>query len=410
VNEQVGVGFAEISPQLGGLALLALVAFVVARWGLVASIRHLVERSATVWDDALVDAKVFARLALVVPAVVAYYGIRFVAGIDDHLDHMIQQLAGALIIVAAAMSATAFLSAVNDIYSLNAEYRHRPIKGYLQVAKIAIFLLASLIVVATLLDRSPWLFLSGIGALTAVLMLIFKDTILSLVASIQISSNDMIHIGDWIEMPQAGADGDVIDVALHTVKVQNWDKTVSTIPTHKLISESFKNWRGMSESGGRRIKRAVNIDMNSIRFLSDEEVERIRGWRLMQDYIDSKTSELDRHNDGLDSRASVSIDGRRLTNIGTFREYVHSYLCAHPKIHQHGYTMLVRQLQPGPTGLPIEIYCFSNDQAWASFESIQSDILDHILAIVPEFGLRIFQEPAGADFERLDRSRAKETP
>jgi len=396
--------YAQLMLNLGVLLTASLAVYALARWVLVASIRRVVARSAITWDDALVDARVFVRLALIAPALVVYYGVGFVPDLGDEVESLLQRVAVALMVAAIAMSISSFLSAVNDIYSQNPEYRHRPIKGYLQVGKIAIFLLSSLAIIATLLDRSPWLFLSGIGAMTAVLMLIFKDTILSLVASVQIASNDMIHIGDWIEMPQAGADGDVIDVALHTVKVQNWDKTISTIPTHKLISESFKNWRGMSRSGGRRIKRAINIDVNSIRFLSEQEIERIQGWGTMNEYIASKREELARFNSESGHDASVAADSRRLTNIGTFRAYIVSYLRTHPKVHHHGYTLLVRQLQPGPQGLPIEIYCFSNDQDWVRYEGIQSDIFDHILAVVPEFGLRLYQEPAGADFDRLTRA------
>jgi miniconductance mechanosensitive channel len=386
---------------LGGLVAAALLAYGFARWVIVRGIRGVVARSAITWDDALVDARVFVRMAHVAPALVVYYGIDFVPSVGDELVFFVRRVSLAVMVAVTAVSLSSFLTAVNEIYSNNPEYRHRPIKGYLQVAKIAVFLLATLIVIATLLDKSPWLFLSGIGAMTAVLMLIFKDTILSLVASVQIASNDMIHIGDWIEMPQAGADGDVIDVALHTVKVQNWDKTISTIPTHKLISESFKNWRGMSLSGGRRIKRSIQIDMNSVRFLDEEELARLGSWSLLAEYIRGKQEEIARYNAESGRNADIDADIRKLTNVGTFRAYVERYLNAHPKIHHSGYTLLVRQLSPGPSGLPIEIYCFSNDQDWVAFEGIQADIFDHILAIVPEFGLRVFQDPAGADFDRL---------
>jgi miniconductance mechanosensitive channel len=238
--------------------------------------------------------------------------------------------------------------------------------------------------------------------MTAVLLLIFKDTILSLVASVQIASNDMIHVGDWIEMPQCGADGDVIDIALHTVKIQNWDKTITTVPTHRFIEEGFKNWRGMSRSGGRRIKRAVRIDVNSIRFLTSEEMDRFESWASLRGYIREKRAELAAHNERVGGDAARA-DLRQLTNVGTFRAYVFNYLKQHPKIHHQGFTLLVRQLEPGPEGLPIEIYCFSNDQDWVSYEGIQSDIFDHILAILPEFGLRAYQAPSGQDLTELAR-------
>ncbi len=391
-----------------GVALLvaSLVVYALARWILVVGVHRVVSRTATDWDDALVHAKVFARVAHIAPAVLVYYGVALIPGSHEELVGFFQRLAVASMVAAAAAAFNAFLSAANEIYTSNPEYSHRPIKGYLQVAKILVSLLAALIVIATLLNRSPWLFVTGIGAMTAVLLLIFKDTILSLVASVQIATNDMIHIGDWIEMPQAGADGDVIDVALHTVKIQNWDKTISTIPTHRFISESFKNWRGMSLSGGRRIKRSIFIDLNTVRFLGEEEIEGFSRWSLLREYIAEKREELERFNQEPGRDASINADIRRLTNVGTLRAYILAYLRAHPKIHNEGYTLIVRQLSPGPTGLPIEIYCFSNDQAWDRYEAIQADIFDHIFAIVGEFGLRLYQEPAGADLDRIARAQA----
>jgi miniconductance mechanosensitive channel len=228
---------------------------------------------------------------------------------------------------------------------------------------------------------------------------VFKDTILSLVASVQLTSLDMVRVGDWIEMPQCGADGDVVDVALHTVSVQNWDKTITTIPTHRLITESFKNWRGMGESGGRRIKRDLRIDINSVRFLTAEETERFKRFALLTDYIDEKLAELAAYNEGL-GRDTENVNLRRLTNIGTFRAYVLSYLKHHPKIHDN-MTLIVRQLRPTPTGLPLEIYAFTNITEWAVYEDIQADIFDHLLAVAGEFGLSLYQEPAGRDLSAL---------
>jgi len=241
--------------------------------------------------------------------------------------------------------------------------------------------------------------LSGLGAMTAVLTFVFKDTILSLVASVQLTSLDMVRVGDWIEMPQCNADGDVIDVALHTVKVQNWDKTLTTIPTHRLIVDSFKNWRGMGESGGRRIKRDLRIDINSVRFLTADEIERVKQFVLLADYIDRKLEDLTAYNAEL-GKVAENVNLRRLTNIGTFRAYIFNYLKHHPKIHQD-MTLIVRQLQPGPTGLPLEIYAFTNVTEWSIYEDIQADIFDHLLAIAGEFGLRMYQEPAGRDFSAL---------
>ncbi|MEN8181104.1 MAG: mechanosensitive ion channel domain-containing protein, partial [Myxococcota bacterium] len=318
----------------------------------------------------------------------------------EDIELVVRRVSVAVMIFATIHAAVAVLSAANSIYSLDPENRTRPIKGYVQLASIGLYLVAALLVLASLMDRSPLLFLSGIGAMTAVLLLIFRDTILGLVASVQLTTNDMVHVGDWIEMPQCGADGDVIDVALHTVKVQNWDKTITTIPTYKLIEDSFKNWRGMSRSGGRRIKRAIFVDVNSIRFLTLTEIERYAGWSLLRDYMRRKREELAEYNAGRDSEASVSADVRQLTNVGTLRAYIESYLRQHPKVHQ-GLTLIVRQLAPGAEGLPIEIYCFANDTEWAAYEGIQSDIFDHILAISPEFDVRIYQNPTGRDLADL---------
>jgi miniconductance mechanosensitive channel len=259
------------------------------------------------------------------------------------------------------------------------------------------FVLGAVVILATLMNRSPLIFLSGIGAMTAVLLLVFKDTLLSLVASVQLTSNDMVRMGDWIEMPKYHADGDVIDMALHTVKIQNWDKTITTVPTSKFIEDSFKNWRGMSDSGGRRIKRSVAIDQGTIRFLTDTEIERLKGFVLLREYVQRKEDELAAYNLSIGEDVGT-VNRRRLTNVGTFRTYVVEYLRHHHKIHQDR-TLLVRQLAPGPHGLPIEIYAFANDTAWVAYEDIQSDIFDHIIAILPEFGLRLFQHPTGEDFK-----------
>jgi miniconductance mechanosensitive channel len=246
-------------------------------------------------------------------------------------------------------------------------------------------------------------FLSGLGALTAVLLLVFKDTILGFVAGIQLSANKMVAVGDWIEMPKYGADGDVIDVALTTVKVQNFDKTITTIPAYALISDSFKNWRGMFQSGGRRIKRAVHIDMQTVMFCNEEMLARFAKIQYISEYIQRKKEELEKHNAKHQVDNSNLVNGRRMTNVGTFRAYVTEYLKNHPKIHRE-LTFLVRQLAPGESGLPIEIYVFTNDTEWAHYEAIQADIFDHILAVLPEFDLRVFQNPSGMDFHALQNA------
>jgi miniconductance mechanosensitive channel len=298
------------------------------------------------------------------------------------------------------VSGGAFLTAINEIWSERPDARSRPIKGYLQIVKIFIAILAGVLVISQLVGTSPVVFLSGIGALTAVILLIFRDTILSFVASLQISANDMVRLGDWIEVPQLGADGDVVDIALHSVKVQNWDKTITTVPTHRLISDSFRNWRGMSESGGRSIKRAISIDMTSVRFLEEDEIERFGHWELLSDHIGNKLAEIEAHNADRGLPPGTIPHVRRLTNLGTFRAYVVNYLRSHPHTHDE-LTLIVRQLAPSSRGIPLEIYVFTNDTAWVAYEGIQSDILDHLLCVLPDFGLRVFQDPAGSDLRRL---------
>ena len=380
---------------------VATAVYFVVRLSLVRGLRHLVTNSKSHWDDELVAAGVFGRISHVAPAFVVYYGMTFFPELPEAVTDGIRRVAVAVMLMVGALSISSVLTATEAIYNSHPEYRERPIKGYLQVVSILVYSMAGLLILAALMNRSPWIFVSGIGAMTAVLLLVFRDTILSLVASIQIASNDMIRVGDWIEMPDLGADGDVMEVALHTVKVQNWDKTITTIPTHRLISDSFKNWRGMSMSGGRRIKRSVSIDLQSVRFLSEGEIERFADWSLLSGYIASKRSELADANAAPGVNPQVQSDLRRLTNLGTLRAWIWELLRNHPNVHQAGHTLLVRQLSSGPQGVPIEIYCFSNDTDWIAYEAIQSDLFDRILAIVPEFGLRVFQEPSGADLAGL---------
>ena len=386
------------------LVLLAWLADQLTQRLLLRVLARLVKASPVKWDDAILARGVIKRLAHAVPAIVVYLGAPLLPGLPEGVVTVMRNVAAAFVVLTAAQAISAFLSSLQDIYDARdpERARSRPIKGYLQLAKIALFVLAAVLVVAVLVDKSPLLLLSGFGAMTAVLLLVFKDTILSLVASVQIQSNDMVRVGDWIEMPQFGADGDVVDVALHTVKVQNWDKTLTTIPTHALISGSFKNWRGMSESGGRRIKRALPIDQGTVRYLSQDEREGLSRFVLLQPYLERKAAELAAWNARHEGQAPVNL--RRLTNLGTFRAYARAYLQAHPGIRDD-MTLLVRQLDPGPQGLPVEVYCFTATTAWGEYEDIQSDIFDHLLAILPEFGLRAFQAPSGADLSAaLQRS------
>jgi miniconductance mechanosensitive channel len=393
--------FAEQLPwvqSLMGLALLALAALAV-NWVLKKVILRL---AAPFLDTRTTTAdKAAARLATVVPLAMISRGIDFVPNLPAELDTIISNVAGACIVLSIAMAASKGLDYVEELYRRTPEAATRPIKGYIQVVKIGAYCAAAILAIAVLIEQSPLLLLSGLGAMAAVVMLVFKDTILSLVASIQLTSNDMLRVGDWIEMPGMNADGDVIDIALHTVKVQNFDKTITTIPTHRLISDSFRNWRGMSESGGRRIKRALPLDQNSVRFLADEEVQGLKKFRLLGDYLAKKDEELREWNARELAGDSNPVNARRITNIGTFRAYVIAYLRAHPRLTDKGFTLLVRQLAPTAQGLPLEIYCFTDTTNWNEYESIQSDIFDHLIAILPEFGLRLYQQPSGLDLQGL---------
>jgi miniconductance mechanosensitive channel len=344
------------------------------------------------------------RLANVIPALVITFGIRLIPDLPETAVTIVTNAGNAFIVLTIALALGSIMDLINDLYQRRPDAMDRPIKGYLQVLKIILYAVAVLLMIATLLDRSPVILLSGLGALAAVLMLVFQDTILSLVASVQITSNDMVRVGDWIEMPDLNADGDVIDIALHIVKVQNWDKTITTIPTRRFISGSFKNWRGMRDAGGRRIKRAVYLDQNSVHFLSTEEIERLGRFSLLQDYLKDKQEELDSWNTRLEERGKEPVNTRRMTNLGTFRAYMVNYLRASERVRQD-LTLIVRQLGPGPEGLPFEIYCFTNTVEWVDYEGIQSDIFDHVLAILPEFGLQVFQQPSGVDMQALARGR-----
>jgi miniconductance mechanosensitive channel len=384
------VGFA-------GVFIAAILIYLIAKFVILFIIEKLINKTSTKWDDALIEHKVFKKLIILIPFLIIYSATNFYPSVRI----FIQRITIALMVWIIVNSVSAFLKAVNTIYSTFEKSKERPIKGYLQIVGIFFFIIGGIIIIAVLLGKSPWILVSGLGAMTAVLLLIFKDTILSLIASLQISFNDLIQIGDWLEVPQYNADGDVIDIALHTIKIQNWDKTISVIPTHKLIDGTFKNWRGMTRSGGRRIKRAINIDISTIRFCDDEMLRKFKKFQLIKNYLEVKEKEIAEYNIKHKVDTAESINRRILTNIGTFRAYISAYLKNHPKVKQD-MTFLIRQLPPGPTGLPIEIYVFANDTVWANYEAIQSDIFDHILAVVPEFGLKVFQYPTGFDLRKMD--------
>lgn len=382
------------------LFTLAVFALVLIRGPLLKAVTRLVRHSRVKWDDLLVDQRVFHRFSWAVPWLLVHQLAPLIPHGGPRFVDALQRFAVCALVVIILRALGAMMAAVNLMYAKHPMARHRPIKGYLQVLLIVAWVFGLVLIVATLLDRSPWLLLSGLGAMTAILLLVFRDTILSLVAGIQLTSNDLIRVGDWIEMPQFSADGDVIDISLHAISVQNWDKTITTIPTHRFLEHSFRNWRGMQASGGRRIKRAFHLDMSSIRFLEPADVDHFGRHVLLREYIAGKKVELDAFNREQKVEPGEIANARRLTNIGTLRAYVVAYLRQHPGVHQD-MTLMVRQLAPTPEGLPLEIYIFTNDTAWAVYEGIQSDIFDHVLSMVPEFGLRVFQSPSGHDFAAL---------
>lgn len=382
------------------LIMLAWLANLVAKQIILRVVSKVVKLSRFTWDDVLLEAGVFTRLSHIAPAIaINLFG-------DDVLGRSPEML-GALgaavnlyLTLIWLMVFFALLDAVHLLAQRSGRAERTPVKGLLQALKLIAAVVALILMLATILGKSPLYILTGMGALTAVLLLVFKDAILGFVAGIMLSANNMVRIGDWIEMPKAGADGDVIDVALTTIKVQNWDKTITTIPSYDLISGSFKNWRGMFDSGGRRIKRAMHIDMQSVRFADETMLARWRKFDLLKAYLAAKLTEIETDNQRRDTDLSILGNGRRITNLGTFRAYVTAYLRAHPQIHQD-MTFLVRQLAPTEHGLPLEIYVFTKDTRWAYYEAIQADIFDHLTAVIGQFDLCIYQQPSGRDVQAV---------
>ncbi len=382
---------------LCALALAAWLANFVTKRILLRGLRRLLRRlpGHGAGHEGGSNLRVISRLSNLVPSMVIAAGIRIVPDLPPQLVQFVIGACQAWAILTVALAISHALDAANELYERRPDARSKPIKGYLQVVKIVVFVIAGLSIVATLLGVKLGPLVTGLGAATAVFMLIFQDTILSLVASVQISGDGRVRLGDWIEMPSQNADGDVIDIALHTITVQNFDKTITTIPTKKLVTESFKNWRGMQEAGGRRIKRALYLDQHSVGFLDAQALQRLEQFAVLGDYLREKQAELSDWNTGLEAKGVNAVNARRVTNLGTFRAYVERYLRQHPGIHTD-MTLLVRQLQPTTEGLPLELYCFTRTTAWAGYEGIQSDVFDHLLAILPAFGLRVFQASSDA--------------
>ncbi len=382
------------------ILLLAWISYFVAKKLITHFVHLIVRKSKSHWDDIMAEKKVFKRIAYFAPAIVIYFFTPLVIPDYKFIITVATVILNIYMVVMALALISSLLTAVGNIYNTYEISKTRPIKGYIQVVKIILYVIGGIIIIANLLDKSPTTLLLSLGTLSAVLMLIFKDPILGFVGGIQLTANNMVKIGDWISMPKYGADGSVIDISLTTVKVQNWDKTITTIPTYALVTDYFQNWRGMEESGGRRIKRSINIDMTSVKFCTPEMLEQYKRIQFVSKYVDERDKEIDAYNKKYKTDNSVLVNGRRQTNIGIFREYLKSYLRHKPEVNPN-MTFLVRQLQPTENGIPIEIYVFSRVQDWAKYEDIQADIFDHILAVVPHFDLRVFQSPSGSDFRAI---------
>ena len=385
------------------LIILSYLVYLITNKILFRIIQNLIKRTKHVWDDMLFQRKVFKRLSHFAPAIVIYYFAKI--GLVDfpQAASLVQSATYIYMIFTGMLVTDAFLNAMHDAYQTLPISKERPIKGYVQSIKIFIYAFGIIIILSVILGKSPGTLLASLGAIAAILILVFKDTILGFVSGIQLSANKMVKPGDWITMPSKNADGTVLEITLNTVKVQNFDKTIVTVPTYSLISESFQNWKGMEESGGRRIARSIHIDLKSVKFCDHKMLEKFKKIKSIQDYVNKIQAEIEDHNKKLDVDDNDKVSRRNLTNVGVFRKYIETYLENHPKIHgkESNYTLIVRHLQPTENGLPIQIYAFSKDQAWERFEEVQSDIFDHIFAVVPEFELRVFQNPSGYDFMRL---------
>lgn len=402
-NWLISLGFnAQTATYLGQFLILFAIILVgwIIQWLLKSFVKrgliHLIEGTDTLWDDIFYRSNFFSRIANLLPLILVYFSAALLPDLSD----WIQRISLALIAFVGASALESSMTAINDIYDDYEVAKSKPIKGYIQVGKIFLWLFALILIVSALLRYSPLLLLGGLGAFSAVLLLVFRDTLLGLFASVQFVTNDMVRIGDWIEMPEYNADGEVFDITVNTVKVTNWDKTISTIPTYSLMANSFKNWRGMEMSGGRRIKRAIYIDLNSVRFCDQSLLDHLERIKYVGDYLHEKEIVATQNSLSHLIDAENIYAGHHTTNLGAFRAYVIGYLRAHPKINQE-MEVLVRHMAPTETGIPLEIYAFCTDKQWEVFEDIQAEIFDHLLAILPEFDLAAYQNPSGLDIRTL---------
>lgn len=399
-NESVSQALsATISSVL--IVAIAIILLYASRKIIVRLAQRFARNTKTQWDDILLKNKFFIGLAHLAPATFIYYSANFANEFYPAFEDYLMKAGKIYFLFAAVFIINALLTSINEIYNKSFSLaKEKPLTGFIQLIKIFSYFIAILVLISIITSLDLSNLFKGLGAIAAILLLIFKDTILGFVAGIQISMNDMVKVGDWISMPSRGADGDVIEIRLHTVKVQNWDKTISMIPTYSLITETFVNWKGMEQSGGRRIKRSINIDMTSVKFCTQEMLHKFEKFVLIKDYVVNKQREIEEFNATLNVAPEENYNGRRQTNLGIFRKYLEAYLNANPVINTE-MTFLIRHLQPTETGIPVEIYVFSKDQRWANYEAIQADIFDHILAVIPEFELKVFQNPTGSDFNRF---------
>jgi miniconductance mechanosensitive channel len=403
-----GVNSSYIETSAIGIGLfiilfISAISYYVAKNYLLKIVTTLILKTKNTWDNALIEHKVLSRLTLLLPFILVLFLTPLVLPEGILLVSLLVILAKVLLAFQIAQSISAVLNVSKSLYRESAKQRYLPLNSIIQVIKLVVYLVTAIIIVALIIDRSPIYLLSGLGALTAVLLLIFQDTIKGLVASIQISANKMVVAGDWIELPKYGADGDVIEIGLSTVKVENFDKTITTIPTYALISDSFKNWRNMYHTGARRIKRTIIVDIASIDFYSLEKIDFLVNTNLLKSYLIDKKHQLAVDHDALNSsvvqdEALTKINMRQLTNIGTFRAYIEMYLNQNNNI-RNDLTCMVRQLPATASGLPLEVYCFANTTDWIAYEAIQSDLFDHLFAIAPHFDIRVFQHPSGFDWK-----------
>ena len=394
---------ADMLDQFIAFAIILIIAFLadaVCRKILLEVVARLVKQTRATWDDIIFDRKVMIHLSRMVAPIIIYVFIPVAfAETSPSTMAFIQRVCLIYVIIAFLSFVNSLLKAVYTVYSEKEHLRNRPLKGMLQTVQVILWFVGGIIVVSILINKSPVSLLAGLGASAAILMLVFKDSIMGFVSGVQLSANDMLKVGDWIAMPKYGADGTVIEVSLNTVKVRNWDNTITTIPPYLLVSDSFQNWRGMQESGGRRVKRSINIDMTSVRFCTPEMLAKYRKIRLLKDYVEQTEQVITDYNREHDIDNSILVNGRRQTNLGVFRAYLTAYLKSRPDINQT-LTCMVRQLQPTDHGIPMELYFFSAIKDWVPYEGVQADVFDHVLAIIPEFDLQVFQSPSGRDFQR----------